>query len=177
MKGARSTVARGGRGDYRFQTMASSDKGHVTKLIAQNKKARFEYDISDTWEAGLMLTGSEVKSMRAGHASLDGAFCKPVGEGLWLIGMHVSEYQAASYNGHVPKRDRKLLLHKHELEKLTTKNVERGFTIVPLRLYWRGAHVKVEIGLGRGKRQHDKRDAIADREAKRDIDRAMKAHR
>ena len=147
----------------------------MEKLIAQNKRARHDFAIEDAWEAGLVLTGSEVKSLRAGKASLDGSFCKVERSGeIFLVGAHIAEYAFAHQFGHEPIRERKLLLHRRELTKIAAKVIERGYTLVPLRLYWKDSHVKVEVALAKGKREHDKRDDIASKEAAREIDRALK---
>lgn len=143
------------------------------KLIASNKKARYEYAIEDTFEAGMMLTGTEVKSLRAGRASLiDGYAAIKDGE-VWLHGVHISEYTEGTWNNHEPRRPRKLLLHGHEIDKLIQKTKEKGFTIVPLSLYFKDGKAKVEIGVARGKKIHDKRQALAERQATRETARAI----
>ena len=143
------------------------------KLIASNKKARYEYAIEDTFEAGMMLTGTEVKSLRAGRASLiDGYAAIKDGE-VWLHGVHISEYTEGTWNNHEPRRPRKLLLHGHEIDKLIQKTKEKGFTIVPLSLYFKDGNAKVEIGVARGKKIHDKRQALAERQATRETARAI----
>jgi SsrA-binding protein len=143
------------------------------KLIASNKKARYEYAIEDTFEAGMMLTGTEVKSLRAGRASLiDGYAAIKDGE-VWLHGVHISEYTEGTWNNHEPRRPRKLLLHGHEIDKLIQKTKEKGFTIVPLSLYFKDGKAKVEIGVARGKKIHDKRQALAERQATRETARAV----
>ncbi len=146
----------------------------MRKTIARNKQARRNYEIEDEYEAGLVLTGSEVKSLRDGRASLNEAYCKVRAGEVWLVGAHVSEYENAGYAGHDPIRDRKLLLHKAEIKRISIKVVERGFTLVPLELYWLDARVKLQIALGRGKTHRDKRNTVADREAKIEIARALK---
>ena len=143
------------------------------KLIASNKKARYEYAIEDTFEAGMMLTGTEVKSLRAGRASLiDGYAAIKDGE-VWLHGVHIAEYTEGTWNNHEPRRPRKLLLHGHEIDKLIQKTKEKGFTIVPLSLYFKDGKAKVEIGVARGKKIHDKRQALAERQATRETARAV----
>ena len=143
------------------------------KLIASNKKARYEYAIEDTFEAGMMLTGTEVKSLRAGRASLiDGYAAIKDGE-VWLHGVHIAEYTEGTWNNHEPRRPRKLLLHGHEIDKLIQKTKEKGFTIVPLSLYFKDGKAKVEIGVARGKKIHDKRQAWAERQATRETARAV----
>jgi SsrA-binding protein len=146
----------------------------MRKLIAKNKKARRNVDIEDTFEAGLVLLGSEVKSLRAGNISLDEGFCRVQNGELWLFDAHIPEYKYAHNRTHEPKRERKLLLKAQEIKKISGKAIERGYTIVPLAIYWKGAYVKIEIGIGKGKRTHDKRTDISKREAQREMDRAMK---
>lgn len=149
----------------------AKEKGR--KLIASNKKARYEYAIEDTFEAGMMLTGTEVKSLRAGRASLiDGYAAIKDGE-VWLHGVHIAEYTEGTWNNHEPRRPRKLLLHGHEIDKLIQKTKEKGFTIVPLSLYFKDGKAKVEIGVARGKKIHDKRQALAERQATRETARAI----
>lgn len=141
----------------------------------QNKKARYEYTIIDTYIAGLQLTGTEVKSVRSGLVNLGDSYCSfRKGEG-WVKKMHISEYEQGSYNNHEPMRTRKLLLTKKELKKIENKVKEKGYTVVPLRLFTseRG-FVKLEIAVGQGKKIHDKRDSIKNADVKREIDRQMK---
>ena len=143
------------------------------KLIAQNKKARHDYHIEDTYEAGLVLTGTEVKSLRAGRASLvDGYATIRDGE-LWLQGVHIPEYTEGTWTNHEPRRPRKLLLHKVEVNRLVGKTKESGLTIVPLALYFKDGRAKVEIALARGKKSYDKRQALAERQANREAERAV----
>jgi len=144
------------------------------KNIVINRKARHEYDIVDSLEAGIVLAGSEVKSMRAGRANLSDAYARVVRGEVWLSGMHVSPYKEATDQNHDPLRERKLLLHSSEIKKLTRRVEEKGFTLIPLRLYFKNNRVKVELGLARGKRQYDKKHAIAQRDAKRDMEREQK---
>ncbi len=148
-----------------------------TKLIASNKKARRDYFILDTFEAGLVLTGTEVKSLRAGKASLQEAYARLRGDEIWLVGAHFPEYAHGNRQNHEPTRDRKLLLHRREIERLRGKIQEKGLTLVPLRLYWRNGRAKLEIALGRGKREYDKREDVSRREAQREMDRAASHHR
>jgi SsrA-binding protein len=145
--------------------------------ISVNRRAFHDYAIDERYEAGLMLTGSEVKSLRAGRANLRDAYARFFGDELFLIGAHISPYAPASQFGHDPTRSRKLLLHRRELERLRGKIHERGLTLVPLRLYWSRGRAKAELGLGRGKKLHDKRAAIRERTERREIDRAMAAGR
>jgi SsrA-binding protein len=143
------------------------------KLIAQNRKARHDYTILDTFEAGVVLSGTEVKSLRAGHASLVDAYAE-VREGeLWLQGVHIPEYTQGTWNNHAPRRQRKLLLHRDEIARLIGKTRESGLTIVPLQMYFKDGYAKVEIALARGKKAHDKRQAMAERDAAREINRAV----
>lgn len=141
----------------------------------KNKKASFEYELVDTYDAGIQLTGAEIKSIRAGKASIVEAFCFFKNEELWIKGMHVAQYDAASYNNVSSTRDRKLLLKRQELDKLGKKLKDKGFTIVPLRIYIaQSGYAKVKIALARGKKIHDKRESLKEKDAKRSMDRAMK---
>ena len=143
------------------------------KLIAQNKKARHDYHIEDTYEAGLVLTGTEVKSLRAGRASLVDGFAE-VHEGeVWLHGVHIPEYTQGTWTNHAARRKRKLLLNRSEIDKITTRVNERGLTIVPLSLYFKDGRAKVEIALAKGKKTWDKRHALAERQADREKEQAL----
>lgn len=144
------------------------------KLIAKNRKARHDYHILETFEAGLALVGSEVKSLRAGQANLKNSFGQVKNEELYLLEMHISPYDKASQSGHDPTRPRKLLMHKREIRRLLGKTIEKGLTLVPLSLYFKGGRAKVELALVTGKRKYDKRRAIAEREAKRALERVFK---
>lgn len=141
----------------------------------KNRRARFDYEITDTYIAGIVLTGTEIKSIRDGKASLTDSYCIVENGEVWVKGMNISEYFYGSYNNHVVKRDRKLLLNRKEIEKLKKSSDDVGFTIVPMRVFIneRG-YAKMQIGLGRGKKQYDKRQAIKEREDKRNIDRMFK---
>ncbi|MDQ1703972.1 MAG: SsrA-binding protein [Frankiaceae bacterium] len=143
------------------------------KLIAQNKKARHDYHIEDVYEAGLVLTGTEVKSLRAGRASLVDAYGRIKDGEVWLEGVHIPEYDQASWTNHEPRRSRKLLLHRDEIAKLIGKTKESGLTLVPLSLYFKDGKAKVELALARGRRAYDKRQVMAARDAAREIDRAV----
>ncbi|MDW8006815.1 MAG: SsrA-binding protein SmpB [Thermomicrobium sp.] len=144
------------------------------KVIAVNRKAYHDYFIEEELEAGIQLTGSEIKSIRAGRVNLRDAYARIEDGELWLIGMHVSPWPGASgKHQHDPTRPRKLLVHKHELDYLRGKLEKRGYTLVPLRLVIRRGLAKVDLGLARGKKQYDKREAIAEREARREIERAL----
>jgi SsrA-binding protein len=145
------------------------------KLIAENRKARHDYHLLERLEAGLVLTGSEVKSLRQGDASLQRAFADLRDGELWLVGAHIAAYDEAGERNHDPDRDRKLLLHRREISSLTGKVQERGFTLVPTRLYFKDGRAKVEIALARGKDVRDKRRDIAKRDADRQIERALKS--
>jgi len=143
------------------------------KLIAQNRKARHDYHIDDVIEAGLVLTGTEVKSLRAGRASLVDGFAEVLDNEVWLLGVHIPEYSQGTWNNHTPRRRRKLLLNRREIDRLASRVAERGLTIVPLALYFKDGKAKIEIGLGRGKKTYDKRQDLARRDADREVARAM----
>lgn len=146
----------------------------MTKLIAQNKKARHDYFIMSKYEAGIALTGTEVKSIREGKVNLKDSYAHMENGELWLIGTHISPYSQGNINNHDPLRKRKLLMHAREIDRLKRGIEEKGLTLVPLSLYFIGGRVKVELGLARGKHQYDKRQDNAERDAKRDMDRARK---
>jgi SsrA-binding protein len=139
------------------------------KLIAQNRKARHDYAIEDVYEAGMVLQGTEVKSLRLGRASLVDAYATVRDGEVWLEGLHIPEYTQGTWTNHEPRRRRKLLLHKQEIEKLIGKTKESGLTIVPLSMYFKDGHAKVEIALARGKKSYDKRQDMATRDANREI--------
>jgi SsrA-binding protein len=141
------------------------------QFIAQNRKARYDYLIEDTFEAGLVLTGTEVKSLRAGRASLVDGYAEIVDGELWLHNAHIPEYTQGTWNNHAPRRKRKLLLHRHEIDKMERRVNERGLTIVPLSMYFVDGRAKVEIALAKGKKSYDKRQAIATRDAQREATR------
>jgi SsrA-binding protein len=143
------------------------------KLIAQNRKARHDYHIEDVIEAGLVLTGTEVKSLRAGRASLVDGYATISGGEAWLQGVHIPEYDQGTWTNHEPRRGRKLLLHRSEIARLIAKTRESGLTIVPLALYFKDGKAKVELALARGKKSYDKRQALAEKQAKREADRAV----
>jgi SsrA-binding protein len=151
------------------------------KMIASNRKARHDYAIIDTYEAGVVLTGTEVKSLRAGRASLVDGFASVEDGEVWLRGVHIPEYDQGSWTNHEPRRARKLLLHRREIERLIGKTRESGLSLVPLALYFADGKVKVEIALARGKRTYDKRSDLARRDADREVQRALgrraKGHR
>jgi SsrA-binding protein len=143
------------------------------KVIAQNKKAHHDYSIADVIECGLVLTGTEVKSLRAGRASLIDGFAMVNNGELWLMGVHIPEYTEGTWTNHTPRRDRKLLVHKQELNKLIGKLKDSGTTLVPLQLYFKDGRAKVEIAVAKGKKAHDKREAIKEREANREVSRVV----
>ncbi len=145
------------------------------KVVATNRKASYDYHIEDRYEAGLVLKGAEVKSIRAGRVSLQDGYVQPRDDELWLYDVHIGPYNPAGrHYGHKPARPRKLLLHRYEIDRLIAQVQERGYTIIPLQMYLRRGLVKVEIALAKGKRQHDKRRAIAERDTQREIERALK---
>ena len=150
-------------------------RGSGTKLIADNRRARHDYHLVERLEAGIALTGTEVKSLREGRVTLQRAFGDVRGGEVWLVGAHIPEYVQGNIANHDPDRDRKLLLHRGEIASLIGKVQERGFTLVPTRLYWRDGKVKVELALARGKEARDKRRDIAERDARRQIERALKS--
>jgi len=147
------------------------------KVIADNRRARHEYHLLDRVEAALALTGSEVKSPRQGHATMQRAFADARDGELWLVGVHIPAYEQASVAPHDPERARKLLLHRRQIDQLSAQVAERGLTLVPTRLYFKNGRVKVEIAVARGKELRDKRRDIADRETKRRIERELKSRR
>ncbi|ETR70089.1 MAG: SsrA-binding protein [Candidatus Magnetoglobus multicellularis str. Araruama] len=147
---------------------------HV-RMIAQNKKARFDYFIDDEYEAGIALKGTEVKSLRMGKANLRDSYAKIKNGEVFVYQMNISQYPFTFYDNHQAKRPRKLLLHKQEIKRLTGKTQEKGFTLIPINLYFKGGKVKLTIGLARGKQKYDKRDAIRKRDEKRDLDRERKS--
>ena len=144
-----------------------------TKLIAQNKKARHDYAISDTYEAGIVLTGTEVKSLRAGRASLIDSYANVKDGEVWLHGVHIPEYTEGTWTNHEPRRVRKLLLNRHEIDKLESRVNERGYTLIPLSLYFKDGRGKVELALARGKKTYDKRHALAEKQANREKQQAL----
>jgi SsrA-binding protein len=146
-------------------------QGH--KLVAQNKKARHDYLIEDTFEAGMVLQGTEVKSLRAGRASLVDGFCDIEDHEVWLHGVHIPEYTQGTWTNHAARRRRKLLLNKSEIAKIERKITDKGYTLVPLSLYFKDGRAKVEIALARGKKSYDKRHALAERQADREKEQAV----
>lgn len=144
------------------------------QVVARNKRARFDYALEETFEAGLELVGSEVKSLREGNANLSDSYALPEREQLFLHNLNIGPYKAASLLGHAPLRPRRLLLHRREIEKLLVKVKERGYALVPTQLYFKNGWVKVEIGLARGKTHEDRREDIKERETRREVERAMR---
>ncbi|HEY1126726.1 MAG TPA: SsrA-binding protein SmpB [Actinomycetota bacterium] len=147
------------------------------KTVASNRRALHDYEILDRFEAGIVLTGSEVKSLRGGRGSLSEAYGRVQGGEVWLEGMHIPPYEQGEKRGYDPIRRRKLLLHRNEIERLIGKTQERGLTLVPLRVYFSHGLAKVEVGLGRGKRQFEKRQTTLEREHRREMDRAARRRR
>lgn len=143
------------------------------KVVATNRKARHDYSIEDVFEAGIVLTGTEVKSLRAGRASLVDGYAVVDGGEIWLENVHIPEYTEGTWNNHSTRRKRKLLMHREEIAKLAGKVKESGFTLVPLSLYFKDGKAKVEIALAKGKRDYDKRQALKEKQDKREADRAM----
>ncbi len=150
-----------------------SQKNHRSSRIADNRRARFDYNFQEEFEAGIVLSGSEVKSVRAGAVQLREAYALVRDGEVWLAGMHIAPYEMARDGGHEPTRERKLLLHRREIERIRRRVQERGLAVVPLRMYWKGGRVKVAIGVGRGTRSYDKRQKIKAREMDREAQRAM----
>ena len=151
-----------------------SDKKHGTKIIAQNKKAWHDYFVDEKYEAGIALFGTEVKSIRNGAVNLKDAYCSFKNGELFALGIHISPYEKGNIFNREPRRDRKLLMHKREIMKLCGLVSQKGYTLIPLSLYFSGKNVKVELGLCRGKKLYDKRDAIAEKQVNREMDRRVK---
>jgi SsrA-binding protein len=142
-------------------------------MIAQNRKARHDYHVEDTWEAGLVLMGTEVKSLRQGRATLVDGFAEVDGHEVWLHGVHIPEYAQGTWTNHAARRKRKLLLNRAEITKLERKVSDKGYTMVPLSLYFKDGRAKVEIALARGKKEYDKRHSLAERQANREKEQAV----
>jgi SsrA-binding protein len=151
-------------------------KKESSSLIARNKRSTFDYEIIEKLEAGLVLIGCEVKSIRQGNITLRDTYARAKGEELFLVGCYIAPYMEGSYQNGDPNRDRKLLIHKKEFVKWSSKVQEKGFTIVPLKMYYKQNSVKVQLGLGRSKKMYDKRRSIKDRDVKRELDRAVKRY-
>ncbi len=150
--------------------------GEGIKIITSNRRARRNYFITETMEAGLVLQGTEAKALREGRANLQDAYCKVENDEVFLLNAHISPYSHGNLQNHDPLRPRKLLLHKREIGKLKKASEQKGYTIIPLKLYFKNGYAKVEIGLARGKKLYDKRTDIAERETQRHIDRTMKQY-
>ncbi len=155
--------------------MAKTEQPGREKLVCQNRKARHEYLIEDTLEAGLELVGTEVKSLRAGQGSIQEAFAQIKGGEAWLMQFHIPHYEQGNIHNTDPVRTRKMLLHRREIDRLSAAAAQKGYTLVPLEVYFRGGRAKVLLGLARGKKAHDKRAAIKERDVKREMDRALRA--
>jgi SsrA-binding protein len=151
---------------------AADDKNE--RVIADNRKARHNYTVLDTLECGIMLQGSEVKSLRSGQLSLDEAYGRVEGNEVWLVGANITEYAFSHALNHQPKRRRKLLMHRREIQKFAGQAYEKGLTLVPLKMYFKEGRAKVLMGICRGKQKHDKRETLKQRESKRDMDRALR---
>ncbi|RDI73349.1 smpB: SsrA-binding protein [Gaiella occulta] len=172
-----STVAPAAGEETLVPTLPRMAKPTGTKLIAENRRARYDYELLDRVEAGIVLTGTEVKSLRDGRVQLGQAYADVRGGEVWLIGASIAEYAQGNIANHAPDRDRKLLLKRGEIDSLYGKLREKGLTLVPTRLYLKDGKIKIEIALGRGKDKGDKRRTIADRDAKRQIERALRTRR
>lgn len=155
--------------------MAKSNGSDVT--VATNRRARYDYDILDTWECGVVLTGSEVKSLRAAEVVIKDAYAEISENEVWLENMHIAPYQFARDGGHEAERRRKLLMHRREIDRLEGRIREQGLTLVPLKVYFKNNRVKIELALVKGRRNYDKRQAIRTREEKREMDRAVRRQR
>lgn len=145
------------------------------KTVSLNRKAYHNYEILETIEAGIALMGTEIKSIRAGRVSLGEGYARPDKGEIWLFNAHIAQYDAGGHNNHEPTRPRKLLLHREQIAYLAGKVAERGFTLVPLKLYITRGRAKIELGLARGKKQYDKREALKEKEGKREMERALKS--
>jgi SsrA-binding protein len=152
----------------RREGVRSSDR-----TVATNRRARHDYTIEESFEVGMVLTGSEVKSLRAGRATMSDAYARVDGTEVWLENLHIPPYEMGDVRRHEPKRPRKLLLHRDEIKRLIGKTAERGLTLIPLKIYFTRGLAKMELGLGRGKRQYEKRQAIAEREHRREVERTF----
>lgn len=146
------------------------------KVIAQNKSARHDYFIEEVYECGLVLTGTEVKSLRAGRASLTDGYAMAKDGEIWVSGLHIPEYNQGSWTNHMPRRDRKLLLHKRQIAQISGVIKQGGLTLIPLSLYFKDGKVKVEIAVAKGKKAHDKRETLKQRQANREVDRELSRH-
>jgi SsrA-binding protein len=150
---------------------------NADRTVASNRRARHDFQIEETFEVGIVLTGPEVKSLRAGRASLQDAYARVDGNAVWVENVHIPPYEMADTRRYDPKRPRKLLLHRDQIGRLTGKTAELGLTLIPLKIYFTRGLAKMELGLGRGKRKYEKRQAIAERESRREMERAFGARR
>jgi SsrA-binding protein len=157
--------------------MPSKEPAGGDRTVATNRRARHDFEITETYEAGIRLTGPEVKSLRLGRASLVDAYARVRDDEVWLEGLHIPPYEAADQRDYHPTRPRKLLLHRNEIERLLSKTAERGLTLVPLKVYFTRGLAKVQLGLGKGKREYEKRQRIAEREQRREIERSVGTRR
>jgi len=148
-----------------------------SRPVATNRRARYDFEVLETYEVGLELAGSEVKSLRAGNVSLSDAYAQPRGRELYLVNCRIGEYAPAAFFGHLPLRERRLLLHREELDRILGKVEQRGYALVPLSLYFKAGWAKVELALGRGRKHEDRRDTIKERETQREMDRALSRRR
>jgi SsrA-binding protein len=160
------------KSDKKSKKGVATDKNE--RVIADNRKARHNFNVLDTLECGIVLVGSEVKSLRSGQLSLDEAYARVEGDEVWLVGANIAEYSFSHALNHVPKRRRKLLMHRREIRKFAGQAFEKGLTLVPLKMYFKAGRAKVLLGICRGKQKHDKRQSIKQRDMKRDIDRALR---
>ena len=151
-----------------------AEKKKAQKIIAQNKKARHDYFVDETYEAGVVLTGTEIKSVRAGAVNLKDSYCSFENGEIFAVGVHISPYEQGNRFNHQPLRDKKLLMHRKEILKLQGRVQQKGFSVIPLSLYFSGSYVKMEIGLCRGKKLYDKRESDAERQADRTMERHLK---
>ncbi|MGZ8565838.1 MAG: SsrA-binding protein SmpB [Actinomycetota bacterium] len=159
------------------KTASAKGKDDGEQVVASNRKARHDYEIVDRYECGIVLTGDEVKSLRGGRASLVDAFARVRGSEVWLEGMHIPPYEQGNVKTHEPLRPRKLLLHRRQIQELAEATQERGYALVPLRVYFTHGVAKVDLAVARGKRRHEKRQAIAEREAEREMEQAAARRR
>ena len=166
-------MAKKDAGKSTSKSKAAADEPGI-KIVARNRKARHDYELLEKVEAGIVLTGTEVKSLRNGKANLEDSYAEIDRDEVWLLGCDIPEYLQANRMNHVPKRKRKLLLHRREIDKLATKSNEKGLTLVPLSIYFKKGMAKVELSVARGRKTYDKREALKKQEAKRDIDRALR---
>ncbi len=149
----------------------------ANRTLAENRKARHDYTIEETCEAGVALTGTEIKSIRAGRVNLRDSYAQVKGGEMWLFNVHIAPYDQAGYVSHDPMRPRKLLLHRKEINRLAGAVTEKGLALIPLRVYLKNNRAKIELALARGKKSYDKRDAIAERDSKREVERALRDRR